>query len=178
MIPAPPPSTAIPAPMSVLVKSPVEAVPAPVATAIAGESPSQPEPADPLAERSGNGEPADESQRTLPANHVEFFRDANDVSTVAEEPRGADIPPNPLRTPPRLRRAADFHPAASPPAARATIHRPSAEPRPSPADSSQPPTKSLERSRTEAGFSRRNWSFATFDENTTGAHAAPGHATP
>lgn len=179
MIPAPPPSAAIPAPVSVLVQSPAGAVPGPLATTDAEESPTQPEPADPLADASGNREPTDESQQALPATHIKVFRDAGDASTVMEEPPGAEIPPNPLRTPRRLRRASDFHPVASPQtAARAPLHRPSVEARPSPADSSQLPTKSLERSRTEAGFSRRNWSFAPFDEDSTGAHAAPGHDTP
>ncbi len=177
MIPPPPASTAMPAVRSVLVRSPAATVPGHLAIANAEEAPSPPEPADPLADAHGKSDRPASHQQTLPANHTEFLRDGSSQTTVHGEPRGPDHLHNPLRRTPYLRRAADFHPAATPPpAARDALHRASAEPRATPADSAQPPTKGLELSRIKGGFSRGNWPVSPSAEEAAGP--PPGHNTP
>lgn len=148
MIPPPPASTAMPAVRSVLVQSPAAAVPARVAMVDAEEAPSPPEPADPLADAQGESERTAGHQQTLPANHAENLSGGGAGSAFKGEPHGPDRLQNPLRRATYLRRAADLPPAASPqPTARDAFHGESAELRPTSADSAQPPTKGLERSK-------------------------------
>lgn len=179
IIPPPPASTAMPAVRSVLVRSPAAAVPARVAMADAEEAPSPPEPADPLADAQGESERTAGHQQTLRANHTENLRGSGGESAFKGEPRGPDHLQNPLRRATFLRRAADFPPTASPhPAARDALPEASAEPRATPADSAESPTKDLKHSRIKGGFSRGNWSVSPSAEEAARLNAAPGHNTP
>jgi hypothetical protein len=180
MIPPPPASTAMPAVRSVLVRSPAAAVPARVAMADAEEAPSPPEPANSLDDAQAESERTAEHRQTLPANHTELLRGGGGAGSITEkELPGPDHLRNPLRRATYLRRATDLPPTASAdPAARDALHEASAEPRATPADSAEPPTKGLKRPRIKGGFSRGNWSVSPSAEEAAGLNAAPGPLPP
>jgi hypothetical protein len=112
-------------------------------------------------------------------NHTENLRGGSAGSAFQGELPGPDHLQNPLRRATSLRRAADLPPTASPhPAARDALHEASAEPRATPADSAEPPTKGLKRPRIKGGFSRGNWSVSPSAEEAAGLNAAPGPLPP